>query len=62
MLPPGQIFAVEKLLPFVGITLTGILIVIGSERERYESSQPKNRNNKSFHHEESPEFFSVSYS
>jgi hypothetical protein len=48
MLPPVQIFAIKKLLPGIGITLASILIFLGTEGDRHQTDQYKNRNNKSF--------------
>jgi hypothetical protein len=42
MLPSGQIFAIEKLLPLVGIAFAGILIFVGCERERAQKGKHKN--------------------
>jgi len=44
VLPAGQVFAVEKLLPLVGIAFASILILIGGNRKRDQSSKYKNRN------------------
>jgi hypothetical protein len=41
MLPARQIFAVEKLLPFIGIALAGILIFVGTKGEHGKTGQQK---------------------
>jgi hypothetical protein len=55
MLPSGQVFAIEKLLPFVGIALANILILIRGEGQGYQTGKQKNADSKSFQHGESPE-------
>jgi hypothetical protein len=61
VLPASQVFAVEKLLPLVGIAFASILILISGNRKRDQSSKYKNRNNKSFQHWGISSVFSLIY-